>query len=56
MPAFLPCEIYHYSDAMLKHLPEKSLKKLQKALLYRNKPVIYNKTTIDRKPTRAQHL
>ena len=56
MPAFLPCEIYQYSDAMLKHLPEKSLKKLQKALLYSNKPVIYNKTTIDRKPTRAQHL
>ena len=28
--------------------PEKSLKKLQKTLLYSNKPVVYNKTTIDR--------
>ena len=33
---------------MLKHLPEKSLKKLRKTLLYSNKPVVYNKTTIDR--------
>ena len=56
MPTFSPYEIYQYSDARLKHLPETSLKNLQKALLYSNKPVIYNKTTIDRKPTRAQHL
>ena len=29
MPTFSPNEIYQYSDAMLKDLPEKSLKKLQ---------------------------
>ena len=48
MPTFSPYEICQYSDAMLKHLPEKSLKKLRKTLLYSNKPVVYNKTTIDR--------
>ena len=48
MPTFSTYEIYHYSDAMLKHLPEKSLKKLQKIMLYSNKPVVYNKATIDR--------
>ena len=30
MPTFSPYEIYQYSDAMLKHLPEKTLKKLRK--------------------------
>ena len=49
MPTFSPYEIYQYSDAMLKHLPEKSLKNLQKTLLYSNKPVFYNKTTIERR-------
>ena len=34
---------------MLKHLPEKSLKKLPKTLLHSNEPVVYNKTTIDRR-------
>ena len=29
MSTFSPYEIYQYSDAMLKHLPEKLLKKLQ---------------------------
>ena len=45
---FPPYEIYQYSDAVLKYLPEKSLKKLQKTILYSNKPVVYNKTVIDR--------
>ena len=30
MPTFSPYEIYQYSDAMLKYLPEKTLKKLRK--------------------------
>ena len=30
MPTFSPYEIYQYSDAMLKQLPEKTLKKLRK--------------------------
>ena len=31
MPIFSPYEIYQYSDSMLKHLPEKSIKKLKKS-------------------------
>ena len=37
MPTFSPYEVYQYSDAMLKHLPEKSLKKVQETLLYSKK-------------------
>ena len=49
MPTFSPYKIYQYSDAMLKHLPEKSLKKLQETTLYSKKKVPYNKSTIDRR-------
>ena len=49
MPTFSPYEIYQYSDAMLKHLPEKLLNKIQKTLLFSNKLTVYNKTTIDRR-------
>ena len=48
MPRISPYEICQYSDAMLKHLTEKSLKKLPKTLLHSNEPVVYNKTNIDR--------
>ena len=48
IPTFSPYEIYQYSDAMLKHLPEKFLKKVEKTLLYSKKPVYFNKTTLDR--------
>ena len=37
MPTFSPYEIYNYSDATLKHLPEKALKKIQKIMLYSKK-------------------
>ena len=30
MPPFSPYEIYQYYDAMLKHLPEKAQKELEK--------------------------
>ena len=36
-----PQEIYQYSDAMLKHLPEKYLKKLRRHFLFSEKEVIY---------------
>ena len=49
MPTFPPYEIYQYSDAMLKYLPEKALKKLQNDLLYSKKKVSYNKTMIERR-------
>lgn len=48
IPTFSPYEIYQYSDAMLKHLPEKFLIKVEKTLLYSKKPVYFNKTTLDR--------
>ena len=48
MTIFSTYEIYQYSDAMLKHLPKKSLKKLQKPMLYSKKPVVYTRTTIER--------
>ena len=40
IPTFLSYEIYQYSDAMLKHLPEKSLKKLQFNMLYSKKSIL----------------
>ena len=49
MPIFSPYEIYQYPDAMLKHLPEKTLKMIKKTMLYSNKTVSYNKSTIDRR-------
>ena len=39
-PTTTPQEIYQYSDAMLKHLPAKSLKVTEKAFLYSKKEVV----------------
>ena len=41
-------DIYQYSNAQIKYLPEKSVKKLLKTMLYSNKPV-YLEKDIDRK-------
>ena len=50
LPAtFTPCEVYQYSNAMLKHLPLDSLKLLQKHLLYSKQPVYYAQTAYDRR-------
>ena len=48
-PTFTPWEIYQYSDSMLKHLPNDSLKTIQKHLLYSKEPVFYANTVYDRK-------
>ena len=48
-PTSSPYETYQHSDAMLKHLPKDSLKKLEKTLLHSKQPVYFNKTTIDRR-------
>ena len=56
MLTFLPYEIYQYSDTMLKYLPGKSLKRLQKTLSYSNRAVVYNKTTIDRRTKNIKEL
>ena len=42
-------DIYQYSNAQIKYLPEKSVKKLLKTMLYSNKPV-YLATNTDRRP------
>ena len=38
-------DIYQYSNAQMKHLPENSVKKLLKMMLYSNKPVYLAKGT-----------
>ena len=49
IPTFSPYEIYQYSLAMLKHLPEKALKKLENDFLYSKKNVSCNKASIERR-------
>ena len=49
IPTFSPCENCQYSDAMLKHLPADSLKKLEKTLLCSKKSVYFNSATIYRR-------
>ena len=48
IPTFSPYEIYQSSDAMLKHLPKDSLKKIKKGC-FMTTAVYYNKTTMDRR-------
>ena len=49
MPTFSPYKVYQYSEAMMKNVPEKALKKLQKALLYSN--VFYRQTNLQQHKT-----
>ena len=49
IPTSFPHEIYQYFDAMLKHSPKDSLKKIEKTLLYSKKLVYFNKAIIDRR-------
>ena len=49
MPTFSSYETYQYCDAMVKHLPEKSLKKPKKLFFYSYNTVAFNKRTIDRR-------
>ena len=48
-PTFSTYEIYQYSDAMLKHLPKDSLKRIEKTMLYSKEPVYLNKTSLNRR-------
>ena len=48
LPTNNSVEIYQYSNAQIKYLPEKSTKKLLKTILYSNKPV-YLKKDADRR-------
>ena len=49
LPTNNSVDIYQYSNAQMKYLPEKSVKKLLKSMLYSNKP-IYLDAHVDRRP------
>ena len=49
IPKFFPYKIYQYADAVLKHLPEKALKTIEKTHLYSKKSVYYADSSIDRR-------
>ena len=49
IPTFSHYKTYQYADSMLKHLPEKALKTIEKTYLYSKKPVYYTDTGIDRR-------
>ena len=49
LPTNNSLDIYQYSNAQMKYLPEKSAKKLLKTMLYSNKPVYLEKDA-DRRP------
>ena len=49
LPTNNSADIYQYSNAQMKYLPEKSVKKLLTTMLYSNKPVYLEKNT-DRRP------
>ena len=47
LPTNNSVDIYQYSNAHMKYLPEKSVKELLKMMLYSNKPVYLEKTLIE---------
>ena len=49
LPTNNSVDIYQYSNVQMKYLPEKSVKKILKTMLYSNKPVYLEKNT-DRRP------
>ena len=49
LPTNNSVDIYQHSNAQMKYLPEKSVKKLLKTMLYSNKPV-YLAANTDRRP------
>ena len=49
LPTNNSVDIYNYSNTQMKYLPEKSVKKLLKNMLYSNKPVYLDGDT-DRRP------
>ena len=49
LPTNNSVDIYQYSNAQMKYLPEKSVKKLSKTMLYSNKPVCLTEN-VDRRP------
>ena len=52
LPTNNSVDIYQYSNAQMKYLPEKAGKKLLKTMLYPNKPV-YLDEDVDRRPNNS---
>ena len=52
LPTNNSVDIYQYSNAQMKYLPEKTGKKLLKTMLYPNKPV-YLDEDVDRRPNNS---
>ena len=52
LPTNNSVDIYQYSNAQLKYLPKKSVKRLLKMMLYSNKPVHLDKD-VDRRPNNS---
>ena len=48
-PTFSPWEVYQYSDQMLKHMPSKVLKTIQKTHLFSRKPVYFADVSYERR-------
>ena len=48
-PTFSPWEVYQYSDQMLKHMPSKALKTIQKTHLFSRKPVYFADVSYERR-------
>ena len=47
-PTFSPWEVYQYSDQMLKHMPSKALKTIQKTHLFSRKPAYFADVSYER--------
>ena len=52
LPTNNSVDIYQYSNAQMKYLPEKAVKKLLKIMLYSNKPV-YLDEDVDKRPNNS---
>ena len=48
-PTFSPWEVYQYSDQMLKHMPSRALKTIQKTHLFSRKPVYFADVLYERR-------
>ena len=48
-PTFSPWEVYQYSDQILRHMPSKALKTIQKTHLFSRKPVYFADVSYERR-------
>ena len=53
LPTSNSVSIANYSNAQMKHVPAKSVKKILKTMLYSNIAVVYSEDNIDRRPNNS---